>query len=343
MESIFLNIYGYRIAINVFATSEDENRKFTFFKNKIEEDFFYFLAGKQLFSDLEIKISRSKLQKSWSGILLGKTRMTKVYQLSLNQRYYLYKKGSDLAELKIGFFKNKKAEIFSENSDLIYEILYILILSSSGEYLDYRGLVRIHAMGMTNINKTIMFYGARGAGKSTLYASLSEKEGYRFFSDEICLLDIHNNLLKPFPVRIALSDQALINLDSKNLVVSKLKRVFLDEKNTFSFNRTLVSKEKELTSFIKLSSISGSNTLSEAKNLEKVKVFFEIVLGLGLIQMVEFLIRIDNIYVLVRILKNRFLAYKLICKSEFLLWNRSGRLPYDIGFICDFIGHSGRK
>lgn len=310
--------------------------------NKIQEDFYYFISNETTLNHLEIKIQDSPLKIDKKKWYLGRTRMAHVYQLSRRKRLYEYRKERKSADLIVNFAEKKVAELYSQDANLIYEIIYILILSLSGEFLDAKGLMRLHALGIRDHQQTNVFWGFRGSGKSTLFTCLNQNLVDSFYSDEICLFDLLDKKLKPFPVRIAVNDETLVRVD-KSLQISKLQRTFLDSKNTYSFPKEKIAIEDDLGCFIQLGSYGKANKMQKMNFIYKTKLFTAIVLGVGLIQMVEFVLRVSNFGVLIKIFINRI---KLLCflhQQSLLYWQRSGILDQDIRFIIEFIRGSRKK
>ncbi|OGR75458.1 MAG: hypothetical protein A2X32_13140 [Elusimicrobia bacterium GWC2_64_44] len=98
----------------------------------------------------------------------------------------------------------------SENPALLRELAYLLVLSRAGEYLDRRGLHRVHAGGLGWRGQALLFCGARGAGKTTLLLELLKDTQFSLLSDDTPLADAAGDI-HPFPVRIGLG------LDSPHL------------------------------------------------------------------------------------------------------------------------------
>lgn len=336
MSALYLNLYGFRISL---VTSNDAHHTVL---SKFQEDFYHFLDSDIGVVNLKIIIDTAQTHNQNSGYLIGKTRMASVYHINFKQRLYKYRKGDKYADLIVSFSGIKAAKIFSNDENLIYEILYIFVLSQSGEYFDKNGLMRIHAMGVRSHKQTTVFYGSRGTGKSTLFTSLITDKSSAFYSDELCLLDIKDSLVKPFPIRIALNDETLKDVTIPR-PLSNLKRLFLDEKKTYPFPKDQLAPPDTIKNFVILGPFKGRNKISPATGYFKFKFYFEFVLGIGLIQMAEFILRPDNITGILKIFYNRLRSLHLINQSSLYLWQRSGNLDEDVRFISDFIVNTRKK
>lgn len=86
---------------------------------------------------------------------------------------------------------------------LIPELLYPAVLMSqivnviTSEKYAGLGIIPIHAGAVSKDDKAILFIGEKRAGKTTLSLSMA-KYGYKYFTDDITLIDIASNKILPF-------------------------------------------------------------------------------------------------------------------------------------------------
>lgn len=94
-------------------------------------------------------------------------------------------------------------EIVSLDPDLLYEACYLFILSQAGEFLDRRGLHRVHALGVEIGGRAVLVLLPMGGGKSTLGEALLRRPEVRILSDDSPLID-RQGTVHAFPTRIGL-------------------------------------------------------------------------------------------------------------------------------------------
>lgn len=282
MNSVFFNIYDYKIKI--------ESSEFSTDQLKINYDFEYFSSKFDSGYQLYIRINRLSnfVEK---GFLIGRTFMCEVRQVSYNERQLIYReKAALLAVVKDVTSSNiRQVEILAQNQQIIDDILYFLIHSCVGEHLDCAGLVRIHALSYKSTDQTSIVYGPSGSGKSTLALNLLNHDSVKIYSDEITILDIKNKVLLPYPIRIATAD-------FKPTAEKPCKfTYFFNLKNLIPIEKNRIASETPLTNFYCIA------------DFKKPKIFYfsSIMLGFGLIQMWEYLLRLNNLKSLLKILINR--------------------------------------
>ena len=125
-----------------------------------------------------------------------RTKDARVYEHA--GRRYLDSGGRALVILD---FRAGRADIHAEDSHLLQEKAYLLILSRIGEALDLGGLHRVHAMGVVREGRAAVCAMASGGGKTTLCLGLLERPGFALLSDEAPLID-RQGRLHPLPLRL---------------------------------------------------------------------------------------------------------------------------------------------
>ncbi len=103
-------------------------------------------------------------------------------------------------------FASERGEVVSENPEMLYERLYLSILSRAGEILERGGLHRIHGLALDSPFGVCLFLMRSGVGKSALGHALLGRPGWRLLSEDTPLLD-HRGHLHPFPFRLGLRDE----------------------------------------------------------------------------------------------------------------------------------------
>lgn len=335
MAKISFNFYGFYVLI---ASSSYKEAELCFLN-----DFSHFRISYEQNKNFNLKIYLSKSNDfSKYGVWLGKTRLSEFRQVDFKTRQYIYSKNSkniassfDRINLKKRFFYLKSAEV-----EAINEILYYYILSTVGEYFDSVGIMRVHACAFTQIGQgSTLIWGLPGAGKSTLATLLSLSTGSKHLqvlSDELSLVDLNENSLRPFPMRFSLKKDVAF-LINKRLEVSHHQKIslhskgfFFDKKYTFdnqSQPQTHIQKA-QLSQFYILEK-SYTFGIEEITFVSRFKLYFRLIFGIGLIQMYEYFIRFDNISTLFKIFCNRLRLCACIQKLPIQLIKRGSNFNTD--------------
>lgn len=300
---------------------------------KIQNDFSFFKTSSLgSLPQLTILTHPLSLATLKFGLPLWKTRMCTVIQNTWNDRTCLYKlNGKIAAVLKHqDHIASKKIDIYCDNEALFCEIVHMLILSSCGEYLEQKSIMRLHAAVLTSKDTSFVFWGGRGAGKSTLIYHLMSESEVKILTDEHGLLDLNTRELLPFPLRIA--------LDSMQSQTKRLKRFYLDQKYTLDIPQDKQGDVSYLNNFIMLHQRRGSDSKLQSLTWpQKSYLFIHIILGLGLIQMSEFLLRPTAVAPLFKILRNRFKLFLTVINSNILYWDRSTHIETNMTLCQDLL------
>lgn len=343
MNKILLNFYSYRVFIedlNQIGVLERVFQDFSYFVEPKEAAELYSSAARPS-ADLCISINTGSLNIK-KGLPVLKTRMCTAKQVSLKKRFYQYSYSRNLnAELLLeDLFENKFADLRCDNVDLAFEIVYLLVLSSVGENLESRGIMRLHACGVQYSGKSHCFWGARKEGKSTLVLNLLTLKDLRVYSDENTLFDLNSNLLLPFPIRLAANNETFSSLDQNLLAQLKhytQKRFFLDEKTLMQFPEDRLAAPGTMNSFFILGSRENIISLKNLDFFKFIHLFINILLGIGIIQMAEFFVRPTNVLTLVKIFFNRIRLFRKILGVGPQLWLRSPSLKENLAYCKNSI------
>jgi hypothetical protein len=118
-------------------------------------------------------------------------------------------------------FEPDQAQIYSLDRNLVREKVYLVIMSRIGEWLDRRGLHRIHAMGVAYNGQAIVCALPEGGGKTTLTLGLMSCPGFTLLSDEVPLVPRKGRLLG-LPIRLGVREDAELSIPARYL--SKFRR-----------------------------------------------------------------------------------------------------------------------
>ncbi len=218
-------------------------------------------------------------------------------------------------------YATESAQMYSLEREYLYEKLYLLLLSRTGEILDKRGLHRVHGLGVTYNNKAALFLMPSGGGKSTLALSLLAHPEIKLLSEDTPLVDAQG-LVHPFPLRLGISKKQIPQGAPLHLV-----REFHRERwGTKYLLHIDYFKGKVETASKPLRYIfSGKWINSDSPRIERVgrisafiTLMRDCVFGLGLPQIVEFFLTSNPLDLLKKIgiaLRRVFTIVRLVASS----------------------------
>jgi len=94
-------------------------------------------------------------------------------------------------------------KFYSRDPNLLYEASYLYLIGQIGEYLDKRGLHRIHALGVKVNGQAVLVLLPMGGGKSTLGINLLKHPEVQLLSDDSPFID-RKGLVLAYPLRLGL-------------------------------------------------------------------------------------------------------------------------------------------
>ncbi len=98
-------------------------------------------------------------------------------------------------------FDEERGELWGEDPDLLHELLYLMVHARVGALLDARGLHRVHALGLEVGGRAQLLLLPSGGGKTTLALAALSLPGVRLLSDDLVLVD-RRGTVRPFPLRL---------------------------------------------------------------------------------------------------------------------------------------------
>jgi hypothetical protein len=206
------------------------------------------------------------------------------------QKFYNYNRN---VRMLVDFRKQRSASVIGPTSEVIYETLYLFILSTLGEWLEAEGWVQLHALSLEKNKRAHLLIAPSGFGKTHLAANFCrEHSNVSTLGDEVVFFK--NGTVMPFPLRLA----KLIDDSEKS--------------HRFTYRDGLRHKQ------VLESRISRTGNFTAGKFVLANQNFFAIVIGLGLPQMAEFRLRLDAIPNLALMTLNRiyFVARQEIQKIK---------------------------
>ncbi|MFL5814736.1 MAG: hypothetical protein ACJ763_14270 [Bdellovibrionia bacterium] len=311
---LHLSIYGIGVEIlahrlEIASVLENLGKDFDYFR--VEQ------PDSEIRIRLELKASEFDLSAEHPGPRLFKTKMCDVHGLG-PYRFCNYGQGVWVKAVNSPSIRN--FSVFGMAPDLIYEAAYVALLSSIGEELDQLGYHRLHSVGVQVNGAGAALAADSGQGKSATAILLGQNAGVKVFSDEMPL--IRQGVIYPFPIRMALHPHIATSLGLNPSGTRQFKRKIYPTKALFEISRDAVAQPSPLRFLF----VGVSGGVAQARPLqvfERSKFVIAFVLGLGLPQMAEHMLRANNILSLGRIAVSRlFTAFSL------LGWGRSHTRAY---------------
>lgn len=179
--------------------------------------------------------------------------------------------------------------LYSTDVNLQYEAAYLFLLSQIAEFLDRRGLHRIHALAVNIRGRAVLVLLPMGGGKSTLGVHLLRDPEVKLLSDDSPFVDRHGDI-HAFPLHLGLLPGAEVEVSSEEC--RKVERMEFGPKvliNYASYADRVAHSAKPGIVFL------GSRSLSRQCHIERASRFSALetmlancVVGMGLFQGMEF-------------------------------------------------------
>ncbi len=195
----------------------------------------------------------------------------------------------------VSVLDRRRAHIVVRGEDraLVHEAAYHFLLSRIGEHLEARGLVRLHALGLSAPAGAVAVMLPSGGGKSTLALRALRDPGVRLLSEDSPLID-RRGVVHPFPLRIGVNatDAALLP-DGQ---VRRLERMEFHPKMALEVDAFADRIEPQPRPLRDL--VIGQRTLARSARLERLPrrsalgtLVREAVVGVGIYQGMEFVLQ----------------------------------------------------
>ncbi|MEZ4751560.1 MAG: hypothetical protein R3B54_13355 [Bdellovibrionota bacterium] len=145
---------------------------------------------------LEVELNQASHRRGWTPLL--KTQRSTLFISPLDERRVCF-----FDQVAVRYrYAQRKAQIWSMQTEAAFEALYYVLLSYVGERLDEQGWHRLHGFGFSGKRRAVVL-ASSGTGKSTLAWSLLQNSGFYFYSDDTPLIN-RSGEMSAFPQRIAL-------------------------------------------------------------------------------------------------------------------------------------------
>ena len=192
--------------------------------------------------------------------------------------------------LAIYDFAREEGEVWSENPDLLYEVVYLLCLSRVGELHDLRRIHRIHALGIAIGGKGALVLLPEGGGKSTLCMEMLRHPEVQILSDDTPL--ISRGKMLAFPTRVGLR-QGGDAIDPRYLRIMRRRNREPKTLIDIEYFRDRLVHEADPAAVIIGARRNGDESWIDPIGAMKAlpTLAANLVFGLGLPQVVEFFLR----------------------------------------------------
>ena len=310
-NNLCLNINGFEITVDELPSNV---------LKKLKLDFsFYLKKNQEILKSFKIyvKSERILIPKDLGASKQSDNSITFDYQGIRYNDYY----GEAITKF---YYKEEICEIFCENENFLHELVYLLILSRSGKFMDTIGLHKLHACGVNIHKKNILLMMDSKGGKTSTFVELLRDQETRIISDDSPIIT-RNGDVKEFPLRIG--------FENKDQFQSKFP--YIKEDDIYEFKRKNYSK-KWLVSLVNLKNKIGSSkrtiliqglrsTYKEPKivKIGRIAMFRylcrHMIVGVGLPLILEYFLQntlLDHVKNLKILLSRTMGALALVYKSE---------------------------
>jgi hypothetical protein len=197
--------------------------------------------------------------------------------------------------LSVYDYKKNEGIVYSNNSELLHEIAYLLILSLTGKDLDRRGYHKVHACSFRYKSQDVIVMLPSKGGKTTLFLEISKLPGVTLISDDTPLID-SNGHVHPFPLRLGV-DHLPEDLEARKNQFSLFKRQHFTDKWLIpldQLNAPIASNEPSCKAVLILAQ-RWNTPESRILMMSPVKTFRALgehmVIGIGLPMILEYFIQ----------------------------------------------------
>lgn len=325
-----LNIYG--LGVNILGLKD-------FHQENLKKDFSYFINSQQsdVKKKLSISVHYSLLANIPNNLIAKKQSQNSItYQIGSKRYNDYYGKAVSVID-----YKNESVEIYSEDDGLLYEILYLVVLSRSTKFMDLMGLHKLHAAAFHIKEKNIVVMMPSKGGKTSLFMEFIKDSKVGIISDDTPVVDKHGHIL-PFPLRLG-HERGDVLMSSfpylKQEDIYTFKRQYYCDKKLVSIKKL---KNKVITSNKTILIVGIRTTFNEPKlkkinGIKMLKHLCEhMIIGVGLPMVIEYFIQnslsdhISNIKNFCSRLRN---AIALACRSECYVFYSSSNISKNADLI----------
>jgi hypothetical protein len=188
--------------------------------------------------------------------------------------------------------EQRSFRVHSRNPDIQYEAAYLFLLSHIGEFLDRRHLHRIHAMAVDVNGRAVLAVLPMGGGKSTLCWDLLKHPEVQFLSDDSPIVS-SDGCVHAFPLRLGLLEDGAAEVPKA--LQRTIKRMEFGSKILIGYDYFADRISPSATPgivFLGVRTLANDCRIEPVGSWEQFKsMFANCVVGLGLFQGLEFVLR----------------------------------------------------
>ena len=304
--NLYLNFYDYNIVV---TCNEIELLK------KLQDEFHFFVVPEQSQIDTHVELTLGQSPEMPSMIAVKILETCSIYKLGLRQFIDYNGKAQTIWD-----HQENLVQIFSEDSDRLYEIAFLAIHSIIGQNLEKKGLCRVHAVSYTLSNVTTLVMLPSKGGKSTLLSYILENPETKIVADDMPLVNLKGEII-PFPTKISMDEKPKDGILS-GLEWREFNRTLYPPKWTASLSQLKERLEMSvprnkilLISGFRLS--RGQSILTPVPRWKMLSpLMVHMIAGIGLPQIVEMFLRF-NFFDVFKIIGHA--AIRTVCAIQLLM------------------------
>ncbi len=336
MYQVSFDFHGVQVSLSASQTNAGIAKKAM---EWIAEDFNFFLIPNARNYEIEFRLLGTPSPYSLPGIPVFKTRMCRAFGFG-SRRICNYGDGSIVEALSRPEGR-RVFNVYSQNENELYEFTYVALLSAIGEALDRKKFHRVHALGISNQGSAVLVHLPSGGGKSSLASAFLKQGEFSILSDESPLLK--DGKVYPFPNHVALAAETAKELAPKTARL--FKRKYFPSKMVFSIPLNKISAAQPLQAVLFGRRTRGAPKIIRiSKWKAAIHLFKDVVVGAGLVQMAEFMLRTDNIWNLTKIAFSRLNeATKILRNTPCYEFKMSPNLEENANALKEFLVTSELK
>ncbi len=310
---------------------------------KLEKDFSYFKVNLEK-EDPFLKIYIYNLRPPLNKIPNIKPVFNRKYSTTFDEGSVRYNNYRGKA-LTIINYEQEEVEIYSEDSNLLHELTYLIILSRVGKKMDLERLHRVHAMAFRLGRVDSIFMMNMGGGKSTLLSHLLNYKEVELISDDIPIIG-KNGRVRPFPLRLGAYPEIIKEIINPNENIYKMVRQEYGTKKLISVegivNKIASDGLNEVQILFQGKRIKGAKCrIYKANIFQKIYYLtYNMVIGFGLPMIFEYFWEtgIRDFFRKTKIAIYRMIAmFKVILVSEFYIFEIGENPEYNGKFLYEFL------
>lgn len=245
---------------------------------KLKEDFLLFDPESPYCNTIQVQVRNIKEFNSQALTLKSKSP---IFQTAFSSAYSWYRRTISFDDSHFIVYRHKHVEVYGKDHESLHEFLYTFMISTAGEQIDLTGWHRLHAVSFLYKNRSYCILLPSGGGKSSLAEKLLSDPRFSLIGDEIVLTN--GSKIRPFPLKISLQKKPALN-EAQFFIRKRFPSKW--------FAKYPSPKDSAIEDFqLLVGNKSRGLSLNKAELSDYIKLFLYAVIGWGVPQMREFMIR----------------------------------------------------